>query len=79
MKFVKLSGLAAGLFMTSACAHHEPPRTVSDFCLIDKKVTVNVAPQAAAPDPQNIYDSDETVLQVLTHNNVHAALCGLGK
>lgn len=65
------------LFTSSACAHNEtpPPRSVSDFCLNDKALTVSTAPAAGVDDPGNRYDTDDTSLQVFTHNAVYHSLC----
>lgn len=76
MKHVRNSMLLAVLLvMTSACAGRERLRIVSDFCINDRPITVEVAPSPAADDPVNRYDSDETVNQVLEHNAVRDRLC----
>lgn len=57
----------------SACAQTvEPPTTVSDFCLNDQRISVSVG---VAPDPENKFDTEETTLQVLEHNEVYDTLC----
>lgn len=61
--------------MTNACGQPERPRTVSDFCLIDKRVSVEPAPVAGVDDPGNQWDSDATLAEVLEHNEVHDRLC----
>lgn len=61
--------------MMSACGQPERPKTVSDFCLNDRPVTIAPAPAPAADDPGNRFDSEETVDQVLEHNAVHHRLC----
>lgn len=61
--------------MTSACGQPERPKTVSDFCLNDRPITIDPAPAPGADDPGNRFDSDETVNQVLEHNAVHRRLC----
>lgn len=61
--------------MTSACGQPERPRTVSDFCLIDRPITVEPAPVAGADDPANQWDSEETTAAALEHNAVHRRLC----
>lgn len=76
MKYVpKFMTLAALLATTSACAQHAPLRTVSDFCLNDRAISIEVAPGPGADDPGNRYDSDLTVDQVLEHNAVRDRLC----
>ena len=67
--------LLAALAMTSACGQPERPRTVSDYCLVDRKLTIEPAPAAGADDPGNGWDSDQTVNDVLEHNAVHQRLC----
>lgn len=63
------------LVMTSACGQPERPKTVSDFCLNDRAITVAPAAAAGQDDPGNRFDSDETVNQVLEHNAVFDRLC----
>lgn len=72
---VKFAILAAVLAMTSACAPRERLRTVSDLCLNDRSISIEVAPGPDADDPGNRYDSDLTVNQVLEHNAVRDRLC----
>ena len=61
--------LAVGIISTlSACGQPEPLRTVSDFCLISERITVEVSPDKNQVDVGNLWDSDLTVGQVLTHN-----------
>ncbi len=67
--------LAALLAMTSACVQPARLRTVSDFCLNDRAISIEVAPGPNAEDPGNHYDSDQTVDQVLEHNAVRERLC----
>lgn len=70
-----LALLAIGCATVSACGQQERPRTASDFCLVDQRLTVEAAPGIGADDPGNQYDTDETVEQVLAHNEVHDRLC----
>lgn len=63
------------LAMTSACGQPERPRTVSDFCLSDRKLTIEPAPAVGVDDPGNQWDSEQTVADVLEHNAVHQRLC----
>lgn len=78
MRVKRSSGLmmlALSCAMTSACGQPEPPRTVSDFCLNDRRLSVEPALVAGQDDPGNYLDSDTTVLEVLEHNEVHDRLC----
>lgn len=59
----------------SACGQPERPRTVSDFCLVDKTITAEPAPQPGANDVGNNWDTEQTVHEVITHNAVHRSLC----
>lgn len=63
------------LLMTSACARHETPRTVSDFCLNDREVKFSVAATPGQDDPGNQFDTDETVKDLIEHNAVLRRLC----
>jgi len=76
MKHVKKSAiLAALLVMTSACGQRETLRSVSDFCLNDRRVSIAPAPEAGQDDPGNAFDSEQTVTEVLEHNAVLDRLC----
>lgn len=46
---------------------------MSDFCLNDRRISVNVPPDG--PDPENLFDTLETVLEILGHNEVFDQLC----
>jgi hypothetical protein len=46
---------------------------VSDFCLIDRRISVNVPPDG--PDLANVFDTLETVLHVFEHNETYDRLC----
>lgn len=63
--------------MSSACGQPEPLRTVSDFCLNDRRISLEVEPGAGAEDAAagNQFDTRETEAEVLTHNEVHDRLC----
>ena len=64
------------LAMTSACNQTVPdPRTVSDFCLQAKRISVAVAPGVAADDPGNQWDTEETVQEVFQHNSRFDRVC----
>lgn len=67
--------LATALAMTSACARPEPPKTVSDLCLNDRRISIEPAPVAGADDPGNRWDTEQTVAEVIEHNEVHDRLC----
>jgi len=78
MRVKKSAGLmllATACVTTSACGQPERPRVVSDFCTVDQRLTVEVAPGPGVDDPGNQFDTDETVNQVLGHNEVHDRLC----
>lgn len=75
-KPLKTFALAAVLsFTLTACGQPETPRTVSDFCLNGKIISLSVAPGKDADDPGNQYDTDETVEEVLAHNAALVAAC----
>lgn len=61
--------------MTSACNQRETLKTVSDFCLHDREVRFAVAPAAGADDPGNLFDTEETVKDLIEHNAVRRKLC----
>jgi hypothetical protein len=63
------------IFTTSACARPEPPRTVSDFCLVTKRISAEPAPVAGMNDPGNVFDSEQTVAEIFEHNEVFDRLC----
>ena len=69
------AALIAALSLTSACAQPETLRTVSDFCLNDRRISIAPAPSPAADDPGNAFDSDQTINEVLEHNAVTDRLC----
>lgn len=75
MRLATKSAPTLALVMLSACGQPEPPRTVSDFCLVDKRISVDPAPMKGMDDPGNQYDSEPTFLEVLEHNEVHDRLC----
>jgi hypothetical protein len=74
-KSAALTMLVFGCGTISACGQPEHPRAVSDFCLVDQRLTVEVAPGPGVDDPTNQFDTDETVRQALAHNEVHDRLC----
>ena len=74
----RLIAVLAASFTVSACGQPERPRTVSDFCLDARPISVNVAPGAGVDDPGNQWDSDETVGEVLASNAVYERLCVAG-
>lgn len=61
--------------MTSACGPRETLRTVSDFCLNDREVRYNVATESGVDDAGNLFDTDETVRDLIEHNAVLRRLC----
>lgn len=72
---MKSMTLAALLSLISACGQPEHPRTASDFCLNAQRITIEPSPVEGMDDPGNAFDSDQTVNQVLEHNNVVDSLC----
>lgn len=76
MRLVKrFALLTAALAMTSACGPRERLGTASDLCLAAKRISAEPAPATGADDPGNRFDTDETLLQVLEHNQVMDELC----
>lgn len=71
----KLLLVAAIACTSSACGQRapEPPLTVSDFCLNDRRLSVAIP--ADLDDPGNRFDTSETVTEVLAHNEVYDRLC----
>lgn len=77
-KLTSLVLLGIGVGTISACGQPEPLRTVTDtFCLNDRRVSVEVEPIVGEEDLTggNQYDTEQTVMEVLAHNEVHDALC----
>ena len=74
-KSAALMLLAIGCATTSACGQHERPRTASDFCLADKRISAEPAPALNVDDPGNRFDTDATLGEILAHNEVHDRLC----
>lgn len=72
---VTLFAVAAMCFTSSACGQPEPPRTVSDFCLNDQRLSADPAPAAGITDPGNLYDTDRTFGEIVAHNAVYDRLC----
>ena len=62
-------------FTTSACGQPEHPRTVSDICLADKRISADPAPVAGADDPGNKWDTEQTFGEIVEHNAVYDKLC----
>lgn len=76
MRYVtKCATLAIALVMTSACGPRERLKTVSDFCLNSRILTVEPAPAPGVDDPGNRFDTDETANAVLEQNAVTRSLC----
>ena len=81
MRYVKKCGkllpvVAVAMLSTlSACGQPERPRSVSDFCLNDRRISAEPAPAAGADDPGNQYDTDETFAEIIAHNAVRDKLC----
>lgn len=64
--------------MLTACGGQEPPRTVSDGCLVFKPLTYANAKagQETADDPGNRYDTPDTIAQIDEHDAVYERICG---
>lgn len=67
--------LAVLLAMSSACVRPVTPKSVSDLCLNDRRISVAPAAAAGQDDPGNALDSEQTVAEVLEHNAVVDRLC----
>jgi hypothetical protein len=61
--------------MTSACGQPERPRTAQDYCLLDQRISAEPAPISGADDPGNQWDSEQTLREILEHNEVIDRLC----
>lgn len=72
---MQFATLATALATTSACGQPERPRIASDFCLASQRISAEPAPAAQTNDPGNRFDTDETLFQVLEHNEVLDRLC----
>ncbi len=59
-----------------ACGQPGRPRTVSDFCLLDRRISAEPAPVAGADDKGNQWDTEETFAAVLEHNAALERVCG---
>lgn len=75
-QYSSLALLATLCAMSSACGQREPLQTASDFCLNDRRISAEPAPESGADDPGNQWDSEQTFNEVLAHNEVHDRLCG---
>ena len=73
---LRLLVAAVTLSTLTACVRLAPPRTVSDFCLLDQRIQIEPSPTKGADDLGNKWDSDTTVMDVLKHNAVIDKLCG---
>lgn len=72
---LKLLLVVALCSTASACPPtEEHPKTVSDFCLNDRRLTVSVPP-TDGDDIDNQWDTLETVLKIFQHNEVYDQLC----
>lgn len=76
MRLAMKSVMTLALLATiSACGQPERPRTVSDSCLVFKRLSAEPAPAAGVDDPGNRFDTDETFIGTLEHNNAFDRLC----
>ena len=78
---------AALLASTSACSttgtsepasDTVPRRELSSWCQGDRAVSYAAAPEAGAADPDNRYDTEETVRELQEHNARYRAACPEG-
>lgn len=82
-KWCSVMTLVIACGSVSACGQPEPPRTVSDFCAVAKRLSAepdpaDVAggePSAEDKTPGNQFDTDQTFAEVLSHNEVYDRLC----
>lgn len=70
--------IAVMMLATAGCASRtpEPPKTVSDYCLIAKRMSYAELRRDQVDDPGNKADTPETVKQVKDHNSEYACVCG---
>ena len=78
-KLSSLGLLVIACAMTSACGQPEPLRIASDGCLTFKRISAEPAPAAGMDDPGNVFDTDQTFGEVLSHNAAYDALCPVGR
>lgn len=74
-RYGRLGLLVTACATISACGQPERPRTVSDFCLVAKRLSAEPAPAPNVDDPGNHWDTDLTFAEVLAHNEVFDRLC----
>jgi len=61
----------------SACSTAERPKTASDsYCLIARPINFANAPAGLVDDPNNRFDTPETVSQIMQHNAAYDGACG---
>jgi len=48
---------------------------LSSWCQGDRPISYQAAPAEGVDDPGNVYDSDETILEIQTHNARYRAAC----
>lgn len=66
----------AALFTTSACGQPERVQTVGDFCPNSQRISAEPHPSRNnQTDPDNVFDTDQTVAEILAHNEVFDELC----
>lgn len=56
-----------------------PRRELSSWCQGDRTISYQAAPAAGVSDPGNVFDSDETILEIQSHNARLRAACAEGK
>lgn len=74
-RYGRLGLLVTACATISACGQPERPRTVSDFCLVAKRLSAEPAPAPNVDDPGNRYDTEMTFQEILAANAVYDALC----
>jgi len=82
-KLPRLLLLATVCASVSACGQPERPRTVSDFCVVGKRISAEPDPnELAGVEPStedeasgNQFDTKQTFNEVMAHNEVWDRLC----
>jgi hypothetical protein len=82
-KWCGMMTLVAVCGFVSACGQPEPPRTVSNFCVVAKRISAEpdpnelagAEPAAENEVPGNQFDTLLTFNEVLAHNEVYDRLC----
>ena len=80
MRLPILCGATVLLLATSACKTVELPKTADSACLALKRISYAIAPLNAdgsrqTHDPENEFDSAETIGEISEHNVRYDAIC----